>query len=260
MRRIVTPSLVAIALALPVAAIAATAFAAEPVTETSDIAGVTRIEIGGPATVTISIGTPERLMVTAVQEDLDRIDVERDDDKLAVDFDEGLIFHREPEEEIRYDITVASLAELELHGTVDATVAGITGQELKLDVSGSSHATLDDIALTSLDVGLSGASTVEAAGSTEMQEIDVSGASVYQGDMFDSRSANVEVSGASNATVRATEALHIRASGASTVEYIAPPDAAVEIDTSGASSAESLPYTPLPAATPQPATPRAVSR
>lgn len=259
MRRLVIPALAAIALALPIAAIAATASAAETRTDTHDISGTTRIEIGGPATVTITIGAPERLLVTAVPDDLDRIEVERDNDKLAVAFDQGLIFHRSPKDEIRYEITVASLRELRLHGTADATVTGIAGQELKLGVSGASHATLRDLDVTSLDLSLSGASTVEADGSAETQTIDVSGASGYHAEALDTRSATVQVSGASNVTIRANDALAIRASGASNVRYIAPETAAVDADTSGASSVEPLPYTPLPPATPRAATPAVTS-
>lgn len=252
MRRILRPLLVAAVLALTVAAIATRAFATEPRTVTYETAGVTKIDVGGPATLTISIGTPERLIVTASGDDLDRIEVEQDDDKLAVEFDGGIIFNRDPEDEIRYDITVASLEELDLHGAVIATVEGVTGENLDLGLSGACLADITGIDVSTLKAGLSGASSVEIAGSAESQEVNVSGASIYHAGELDSRFATVEASGASTVVIRSTEALQIEASGASTVEYLAPEGADVTKDESGASTIRALPYTPLPVATPQP--------
>src|SRR3954464_10572934 len=149
MRRLLIPLLVATALALAVVTIATRAVAADPVTVSRDITGVTRLDVGGPATLTISIGTPAKLTINVDQKDLDRIDVEHDGDKLAVGFDGGIIFNREPEGDIRYDITVASLTELQLHGDVDATASKVTGDSLKLDLSGSTNATLTETGVTS---------------------------------------------------------------------------------------------------------------
>jgi hypothetical protein len=250
MRRVLLPLLVAAAIALPIAAIATSVIAAEPVTATYDLPGVTKLDVGGPATVTISIGTPEQLVVTALDEDLDQIDVERDDDRLAVEFDGGVIFNREPEGEIQYDITVASLEELELHGAVSAIAEGVTGENLDLDLSGASEADFSGFDITSLNAGLSGSSNVEITGSAETQDVDVSGASDYTASELDSRFVTVEASGASAVIIRATESLQIDASGASTVEYVAPEGAAVTMDESGSSTIRALPFTPLPVASP----------
>ena len=250
MPRILVSLLAAAALALSIVAIATGAFAAEPLTADYEIAGVTKIDVGGPATLTISIGTPEQLVVTASDEDLDRIDVEKDDDRVAVEFDAGIIFNREPEDEIHYDITVASLEELQLHGAVNATVEGVTGGNLEVDLSGASQAGFSGIQIASLKADLSGSSNIEMVGSAETQDVDVSGASIYHAGELDSRFVTLEASGASTVLVRASESLQLEASGASTVEYLAPEGAAVTMDESGSSTIRALPFTPLPAASP----------
>ena len=116
------------------------------------------------------------------------------------------------------EVTMPQLTGLELSGASNASVTGFESTEaLRLDVSGASHATL--------------------SGSGGDLILDVSGASSADLVDFPVGDANVEASGASNATVNVSGELNVEASGASHVKYLGSPTLGT-IDSSGASSIE----------------------
>lgn len=88
--------------------------------------------------------------------------------------------------------------------------------------------------LEALGVSLSGASSLKVYGTVDRQDIDVSGASFYDGRELDSREAHVTASGASSAFIRVSDELYAVASGASVVRYLGSPW--VQAHTSGGST------------------------
>jgi hypothetical protein len=61
---------------------------------------------------------------------------------------------------------------------------------------------------------------VVASGAVERQKAKLGGGSNYQGTALDSRVAEVDAAGGSEASVRVREQLKARASGGSTVSYV----------------------------------------
>jgi len=84
-------------------------------------------------------------------------------------------------------------------------------------------------------MGLSGASHASLKGTAGNLRLNVSGASHADLEELQIKDANVDVDGASHATVHPSGNLQARASGASSVQYAGQP-ANVDKQTSGASS------------------------
>lgn len=105
---------------------------------------------------------------------------------------------------------------------------------VELDAGGASTVTVSGLQGESFEVELSGASEATLRGQTTDLEVDLSGASRLHSEELSASSVDVEVSGASHAEVTANEEVDADASGASTVRVHGNPSK-VSKDTSGAS-------------------------
>ncbi|WBO83762.1 head GIN domain-containing protein [Hymenobacter yonginensis] len=114
-------------------------------------------------------------------------------------------------------VTCPRLTGIETSGASDIkSTSTFTADNFTIRASGASDVTLrlDTKALT---VHASGASDIKLAGRAERQQVQVSGSSDYRANELQSRTADVQASGASDAYVFVEESLTSRASGASDV-------------------------------------------
>jgi Putative auto-transporter adhesin, head GIN domain len=136
---------------------------------------------------------------------------------------------------LKAKVTMPKLTGLNLSGATRATVAGFKSTErLDTEVSGASRL---DGSLEAGDVSfqLSGASRVTLTGKGQKMALEASGASQGNLEQFVVTDANVELSGASRATVNATGKLDVNVSGASTLRYTGSPTMG-SVQSSGAST------------------------
>lgn len=132
------------------------------------------------------------------------------------------------------DITMPTLRGVDFSGASRSTISGF-GRTRSLDVklSGASRSTIDGDWET-LRMGISGASNLVLRGQGNILQGDLSGASRLDGFDFPVNEANIDLSGASTATVLVDKLLRVDAAGASTVRYRGNPD--VRPNTSGGST------------------------
>jgi hypothetical protein len=135
---------------------------------------------------------------------------------------------------VRVTVTTPELTALSGSGATNTTVASLEAKRFRLDLSGASTAILS-VAAQTLEADLSGASRCTLGGSAERLVVECSGASHFAASAFDAQAVEVEASGASTAEVRASHELTADASGASTILYGGSP-AKVRKDESGAST------------------------
>jgi len=136
------------------------------------------------------------------------------------------------------EITMPELTGLDLSGASNATISGFKStKNLTVDLSGASSVR-GDIEVGDTSVDLSGSSDANLTGSGGNLTLDASGSSDVDLSDFPVADAEIEASGASTVTVKASGRLDIEASGASNVYYLGDPSMGT-IDTSGASSVES---------------------
>jgi len=116
-------------------------------------------------------------------------------------------------------ITCAQLKAITVSGASDVRgESAFTADEFKLQSSGASDITLS-LRVKSLDVSCSGASDVKLSGQADRQKVSVSGGSDYQAYSLQSRSVNIQASGASEAYVSVDGEVTANASGASDIRY-----------------------------------------
>jgi len=138
------------------------------------------------------------------------------------------------------DITMPELEGLELSGASRASVSGFRSSgQLDIDLSGASS--LDgDLEAGDVDINASGASRVVLEGSATEATIEGSGASSLDLADFTVNTAEVTLSGVSDATVRAQERIDpVDVSGVSTLRYLGDPSLG-DVSTSGVSTVEKV--------------------
>ncbi|MEM7159456.1 MAG: head GIN domain-containing protein [Myxococcota bacterium] len=114
------------------------------------------------------------------------------------------------------------------------TVTIATPTLVELDAGGASTVTISGVQAENFEVDLSGASQATIRGQSEALEVDVSGASQLHAKDLSAAKVDVEASGASKVSVTATREVDVDASGASTINVHGNPGT-VSKDASGAS-------------------------
>lgn len=131
-------------------------------------------------------------------------------------------------------LTFVNLDEIKLSGAVGLESANaLTFDKLSLNFSGATEANLD-LSATDITGDASGASKLKLAGKTNSVFFELSGASEMDAEKLEVKTMELDASGASSAEVNVSEALNISASGASDIRYRG--NAQVQSKSSGASS------------------------
>jgi hypothetical protein len=119
--------------------------------------------------------------------------------------------------------TTPTLKALEGSGATTSNVTGVSAETFALNLSGASTCKLTG-ATTQMSVDLSGASQCTLTGEVERLTINCSGASRADSTKAPAKTVEVELSGASTADLFVSEELTAKASGASTVRYLGQPE------------------------------------
>jgi hypothetical protein len=199
-----------------------------------DLSGFTRVNISSAFQTEINRGDGYAVSVTVDDNVVEHLDVRVDGDTLRIGLKPrvGLGFGNVT---LRATVTMPDLEGLNLSGASRANVAAFSStKRVDVGVSGASRVNAN---LTSgeMRVEASGASTVEISGATGPLEAEASGASSVRLGNLTAQDAQVKASGASNITVNVSGRLTGDASGASNVRYTGNPTS-VMVDTSGASN------------------------
>lgn len=185
------------------------------------------VEIGGIGELTATQGNKESLTVEAEDNIASLITTEVKNDCLYIQVKPDV--NLRPNKPIRYTLTLKELNRIGFSGVIKADIGKINTKAFKISSSGACKATFADVQADKLSTSMSGASNIKITGKAGQEVVDLSGASVYDGENFDCKSADVSVSGACRAVVRASEHLKTEASGISSVRYIGNPTIEEEI-------------------------------
>ena len=181
-------------------------------TEARNVTGFNKVEAGGAVNVQITAGQKDfGVSVEADDNLLSNIKTEVKDDTLKIYSEDGIT----PKTSINVKISMPEIVKLELSGASSGDVANA-----KTDL---------------IQLKLSGASKVKIGGEVIRLTADASGGSKVEAENLKAEDVYIDASGASGATVLATEELHANASGASKIFYVGEPKR-IKQDASGASS------------------------
>lgn len=195
--------------------------------ESPDIGEVTGVVLDTAGDLEITEGDPS-LTIHAPEGVLDVLTSRVDDGVLVLG-------RRGPDiawgsADIRYELTVRSLASIEVNGAgdVDSTVSG---DRLTIDVGGAGDVTVEGVDADTVEVRISGAGDVEFVGAAQSLQVEIDGVGEVDADELKVGGAVVEISGAGDATVYVTETLRAEISGVGSVRHRG--GATVDADVSG---------------------------
>lgn len=180
-------------------------------TETRNVSGFTKIEVGGAVNIVVSAQSDFSVTVQADDNLLANIKTEISGDTLKIYSEDSI----SPKTPINVKISMPALE--------------------SVDISGASSGVIADVKADSLELKASGASKIKITGEAKNLEADASGASTIDAEGLTAADADIEASGASKATVSATDNLKVEASGASKISYVGEPKN-IKQNSSGASS------------------------
>lgn len=188
-------------------------------TQDREIQNVSGVRLLTSGNLTITVGSPEKLTVTAGANQLAGLTSQVIDGTLILDNKSSDTISGD----ISYALTVAPVDSLELSGSGDAEGVGVLRGDATLTVSGSGSANLTGLNLTSLTADLSGSGGAQLAGTTTIQRVTVTGSGSYDASGLASEQAEVEANGSGSATVDVSGRLTATSSGSGNITYTGDP-------------------------------------
>ena len=227
------------------------------VTEDKDFTDFTCVDIEGAFDVEIVQSNSFSVTISADEDYFDYIVVSKMGDTLKISIEPRHTFtdFTVGARILKADITMPALYGLEISGATEANISGFTSSgDFRVNVSGASTLVLKDIesgdtefkvsgaskvsgSLVAEDVKfeVSGASKVTLVGSAGNMVLDASGASNVDLANYPLNNADMELSGASAATVNLKGTLDCKVTAASSLYFLGNPTMGI-IDVSGAST------------------------
>jgi Tfp pilus assembly protein PilV len=221
-------------------------------THEMDFTGFTKLEVGYAFDAEITRADSFLVKITIDDNLYQYLDISQNNTTLRITMQPGYVYTWATQRAV---IHLPDLERLELSGASRADVSDFTGSHtLDIEISGASQMDISDVSSgeVSLEVSgaskvngsfimtdaifeLSGASSISLEGSADDIYLNLSGASRASLSDFKVANAEVDLSGASNATVNASGLLSGGLSGASKLKYVGNPTLG-EVSTSGGSS------------------------
>lgn len=223
------------------------------VTRDMDFSDFTIVEVGYAFVVEITQSSSYSVTITMDDNMFDHLQASKTGERLEIRLEPGYNYRSVT---LRAEVTMPDLHELGFSGATHGAVEGfrsshglvarlsgassldmdgISAGETDIELSGASHVTGGITVSGDVRFSLSGASTAGLEGGADDLAADVSGASGLDLSDFPVHNADVELSGASRATVNLDGRLDADVSGASHLLYVGEPTLG-DIQTSGGST------------------------
>jgi hypothetical protein len=206
------------------------------VTKKFKVANFKSIEVGSAFEVHVHKGNVYAVSVTGKESDIDELEVSSSAGKLEFSYEEKWKWSwNNNRSKMVINITLPRLSAGDFSGACKVDLRGFTNEEeMSLVFSGASKGLIEGLHADKLKMELSGASDCKITGHTDYLKVEASGASHLKALDFFARNVDVEASGASSAQVHVQKSLKVDASGASHVKYKGSP--VISKDVSGAAS------------------------
>lgn len=203
--------------------------------ETRTVGVFNSVEVGGAIDVYVRQDSSRSVNIETDENLIPYVEIRNDGDVLYIHTKRG--YNLDPSKSVKVYVSSPVYKMLQVSGASKIISENTLSSDGPIDVglSGSSDAGLD-LKCPKITVNVSGASTITVKGETKDLSIEGSGASHIKCFDLKSETVDVDVSGATSAEVFASVKLNAGASGASNVRYKG--NAAVTEDESGASSVQ----------------------
>ncbi len=229
----------------------------EVITEEKEFSGFTSVDAGSAFEVEITRSDSFSVVISAEESLFDYVEVTKTGSELKIYLNPRHIFtdFTIGAKTLKAKITMPAIGELRLSGASKGIITGFkSSSDFDTNVSGASQLEIVDcqvgnadievsgasgisgnLTAADIDLEVSGASSAELSGAADDIFLDVSGASKADMTDFQVRNADIELSGASEATMNVKGKLDIELSGASRLYFYGNPSIGKQ-DVTGAST------------------------
>jgi hypothetical protein len=207
------------------------------ITQSRNVSGFTRVEIGGGGDAEIIQDGSEALTIETDDNVMQYITSEVRGDTLYLGMDFNGLRSVIPTR-LHFTIHVKNLNGIATSGSWEVTSASIQTDSLEISISGSGKINIAALTADRVSTSVSGSGEVTLAGMASKQSITVSGSGKYFAGDLQTQDSQIHISGSGNATLWATQTLGVHISGSGHVSYYGAPQ--VEFSQSGSGSIQSL--------------------
>lgn len=202
-------------------------------TQTYTFTDFTTIDVSSAFNVNVTQSSHYSIIITANEESLDQIEVNKAGNILTIAVKPGAIFTNfNPQAQI----TMPKLESVVFSGATHGTAEGFNSQDpITIKLSGASSLDVKSFQAGNVTTDISGASSFTATGTANDLVCTASGASTLNLLNLAVNNANMNLSGASHATINVSGRLDADVSSASNLEYTGSPTIG-NINSSGAST------------------------
>ncbi len=204
--------------------------------EKRELGAFKEIEVGSTFTVEINKGNTYTVELESDSEDLEKVITTVKNGELIIKMSGNDWWSQSKKRSnIKLYITTPELVGLEASGNTQVKVLDVFQvADFDLDLSGASQVSIELECSGTLEIESSGATTLNLKGKAGSGDVEASGASNIKADDFNFINLDLDLSGASMASVGVSDTLNVEASGAATVKYSGNPKS-IDINSSGAS-------------------------
>lgn len=202
----------------------------DKITETRNVDDFHALDISGNAQVDLRVDSVYRVEVTCEESIIDFLETVEDDGVLKVHFDRDVY----DVDGLRVRVWAPNWDAIETSGSVDVNAPDlISGDDLRLKLSGSGNMRLFNVDFQQVDALVSGDGNITLGGSAHTLDVTISGSGNFDGFDCPVQVAKVVVSGNGNVGLDVSEQLDVTISGSGNVEYKGDPVVTTQISGSG---------------------------
>lgn len=221
-------------LVLPVAVPMSPAWAAPVQSREKQLAAFDGVRTSVPAEVTIRIGSPPRIVMSAEPSVLDVLEAEVSGRIMTLRATASF----KTRERVSIEIQTPDLKTLDIGGAVNVTLESLQAERLEVKAGDSASVTLDRLKLQRLSLVLDGSAQAQGSGEAASQELTFKGSSSFDGKDLESRDVKVSARDASSASLSVDRKLDAVLTDAAHVEYAGSPKIVDSV--SGAASLDQI--------------------
>jgi len=202
---------------------------AEMKTESRELGTFNAINMRGIGKLFIEQGKEQKVSIQGDAVAIGRIITNVKNEKLVIDIGRdwvekiGAGFDFLSANDIRINITVKNLKELEITGAAEIEVENLKTDSLILKMTGASNVKVLDLKADTLKTDLPGAGKIRVEGKVKDQSVTLTGAGNFSGHNLESKTARVTLSGVGSAQLWVTDEIDVTITGVGSVEYYGSP-------------------------------------
>ena len=201
----------------------------EKVSEKRELGEFNSINMRGIGKLFVSQGKEQSVVVEGDKLAVSRITTNVADGKLVIDVGRDWVekisagFDFLSENDIRINVVLKELTELEVAGAADIEVNDIKTDSLELKMVGASNVKVLGLKVDSLKTEIPGAGKVLVEGKAKDQTVTLAGAGNFSGHELESDTAKVVLSGVGSVQLWVKKELDVTIAGVGSVEYYGTP-------------------------------------